>query len=285
MGLTNKIIFGLAAGLLLSAGPALAADQIKTTESYVYDSNSALSSNASQDFSVYIGDNIGEISDPIKSAFFRVSGVYTGSGSLTLTLNSGNSQTYSLPSVANPTYFELMYKDLAAAISPATSGTYAYTLGLAPAGVTIYGLGVILDLTYRYAPAACGTGLPAIGELTSAIFDTTGSETLKPAYNSIMWLGSFAGGTGKVRFQLATSNSPSGPWNYFGSSDNGVTCSSGAWYDPGAADTPAEIACAAANHNSQRYFRYKVQLCSNNDCATPGTISPRVDDVVVNWSP
>jgi hypothetical protein len=189
-----------------------------------------------------------------------------------------------LPSVSNPTYFELIYADTSSIINPTTAGAYSYNLGLNPSGVSIYSASVKLDLTYQYVPPSCN-GMPPTGEITSAIFDTTGTDTLKPAYNSIMWEGTLNSGSGRVRFQLATSNNSSGPWNYFGSSDNGVTCNSGAWYDPGAPDAPAELTCAAVNHNNQRYFRYKVQLCSNNDCLTSGSISPEVDDVIVNWAP
>jgi hypothetical protein len=284
MATINKIIFSLIVlSLFFSAKQVLAAEQVKTTEFYVYDSSTAINSNVSQDFSVYIGDNIGAVTNPIKSAFLKVSGVYTGVGSLTLTLNSGNSKTYTLPSVSSPTYFELLYKDNANIINPSTAGNYTYTLGMTPSGVTIYGVGAKLELTYKYVPTSCG--LPPTGELTSVVFDTTGSDIIKPAYNSIMWQGTLNSGNGRVRFQLATSDSPSGPWNYYGSSDNGVTCNSAAWYDAPVADTPVEIICAEAYHNNQRYFRYIVQLCSNNDCVKPGDISPLVDDVIVNWSP
>jgi hypothetical protein len=283
-------IYGLGIKLNLTyqyqpaACPDGTGQKIKTTEYYVYDSDVALSSSASHDFPVYIGDNISQVSAPIKSAYFKISGTYTGGGSVNLTLNSGNSQTFALPSVgATPTYFELLYADTSSVINPSSAGNYSYNLGLTPSGATIYGAGVILDLTYQYAPASCA-GMPATGELTSVIFDTIGPDAMKPAYNSIMWQGTFNGGNGRVRFQLATADSSSGPWNYFGSSDNGITCDSGYWYDPVTPDTPIEITCAAAYHNNQRYFRYKVQLCSD-DCTKPGDISPQVTGVIVNWSP
>jgi hypothetical protein len=254
--------------------------KVKTTEFYIYDSNTAISAPVNQDFQIYIGDNISTVTNPVKSAFFKISGTYTGGGSINLQLDSGNSQTFTLPTVANPAYFELLYADTSSIINPATAGTYGYDFALTPSGVTIYGTGVMLDLTHQYIPPSC-TGLPPTGELTSVIFDSTASST----YNSIMWEGTFNGGNGRVRFQLATANNPSGPWNFFGSSDYGATCNSSAWYDPVTPDTPAEISCASAYHTNQRYYRYKVQLCSNNDCATSGSVSPEVDDVIVNWSP
>jgi len=123
-------------------------------------------------------------------------------------------------------------------------------------------------------------GLPATGELTSVVFDTTGSAN-GPAYNSIMWKGTLNGGAGRVRFQFASADSADGPWNFIG----GDTCSSGDWYDPGGPNMPAELKCAPQNHDNKRYFRYKVQLCSASDCSSSGTISPTVDDVIVSWSP
>ncbi|MDD4901643.1 MAG: hypothetical protein PHE24_00740 [Patescibacteria group bacterium] len=265
--------------------PDGSSQKVKTTEFYVYDSDSVINpdSNISQDFPVYIGDNIGAVTDPIKSAYFKVSGTYTGGGSINFTLNSGNSQIYNLPSAVSPTYFELLYADTSAMIAPGSAGTYYFNLGINPTGVTIYGAGAALDLTYQYAPPSCA-GLPPTGELTSAIFDTIQTA----AYNSIMWQGTFNGGNGRVRFKLATSNSSSGPWNpenFFGSSDNGVTCDNVSWYDPGAPETPIEITCAPANHNNQRYFRYKVQLCSYSNCTDSGSASPEVNKVIVNWSP
>jgi hypothetical protein len=279
-----SVILNLTYQYAPAACPDGSSQKVKTTESYVYDSDVTLGS-VSQDFTVYIGDNITAVSNPIKSAYFKISGTYTGAGTLNLTLNSGNAKTFTLPSASDPAYFEFFYADTSAIINPATAGTYSYNLGFNPSGVTIYGTSVKLDLTYQYIPPSC-TGLPPTGELTSAIFDTTKTDVLKPAYNSIMWLGTFNSGNGRVRFQLATSDNSTGPWNYFGSPDNGITCNSSAWYDPTLPDTPIEITCAADNQqNNKRYFRYKVQICSNNDCLTSGSISPEVDDVIVNWAP
>lgn len=253
--------------------------KIKTIETFVGDSASQVSSQVNKQFTLYIGDDLSGISTPIKSNFFTVGGVYTGSGTLQLMIDSdaATSKTYTLPNVGStPTFFQLHYKDALPKINPPSSGSFTYTLNIIPSGVTISGLGAILTTTYRYKPPSCG-GLPATGELTSVVFDATASA----AYNSFVWKGTVNGGTGKVRFQLATSNSSSGPWNFKG----GAGCSSSEWYDPGGPDTSVEITCGPAHHNNQRYFKYKVQLCSNSDCSTSGSFSPRVDDVIVNWSP
>lgn len=132
----------------------------------------------------------------------------------------------------------------------------------------------------RYAEATLSSGLPPTGELTSTVFDTTGSVD-GPAYNSIMWKGSFNSGTGRVRFQLATSDNTSGPWTYVG----GSTCTGSDWYDTSSPDAPVELSCAPAYHNNQRYFRYKIQLCSASNCTSQGQITPTINEVVVSWSP
>lgn len=141
----------------------------------------------------------------------------------------------------------------------------------------------------QYAIADISSGLTPTGDLISAVFDTTGSAD-GPAYNSIMWKGT--AGTGKARFQFATSdcsngktNPPTcndaGTWTYRG----GASCNNTTWYDTPTSDSPVEITCANDYHNDDRYFKYKIQICSNTDCSTSGQTSPTINDVVVNWSP
>jgi hypothetical protein len=257
-------------------------EKIKTTEHFVAGLTSQISTNQNIPFSLYIGDNLSGVTSPMKSAYFTVTGVYTGGGTLGLQLDSDGStlQTFTLPNTgAIPQSFTFLYKDTSGKISPTSAGTYSYILNAIPSGVTVSGFGVTGVTTYRYKPPACVTGLPATGELTSAVFDSTGSAD-GPSYNSILWKGTRPG-VSKVRFQLATSDSSSGPWSFIG----GATCSSGDWYDTTDPDAPAELTCAPTNHDNQRYFRYKIQLCSSADCATSGSDNPSVDDVVVNWSP
>lgn len=141
----------------------------------------------------------------------------------------------------------------------------------------------------QYPKVTVSAGLTATGSLTSTVFDS--GVTDGAAYNSILWKGTLNAGTGRVRFQIATSNCSngatnaptcnSGSWSFIG----GATCGVGDWYDPGAPDTAAEITCAGANHNNMRYFRYKIQLCSASNCTDSGSITPQVDDVVISWSP
>ncbi|MEK7569117.1 MAG: hypothetical protein AAB497_03320 [Patescibacteria group bacterium] len=155
----------------------------------------------------------------------------------------------------------------------------------------------------QYPSAVIASGLPVTGSLDSAVFDTftTAAANQGPAYNSIMWNGAEEG-TGKVRFQLATSDcangktnypdcNDAGVWTFYGSDDGGATCDSGSYYDTltsgagGGPGKPVEISCSASqSQNNKRYFKYRIQICSS-DCSASGVTSPIVDDVVVNWAP
>lgn len=172
-----------------------------------------------------------------------------------------------------------------------TGSGYDTTLGSISADTNAH-----VGNTTAYATKICATasaGLPASATLTSSVFDTISTGA---AFNSIMWKGT--AGTGKVRFQLATSNctngssnypacSPSG-WNFVGS--NGTSCGNVFWYETLGPNKPVELKCSPAYHNNQRYYRYKVQLCSNassSDCSMGGTdlVSPVISNIIVNWSP
>lgn len=275
---------------------AFASDQMRTTNTLIYSSETAVSIAVNPSFTLYIGDNLSGITNPVKSLYFVASGVYTGNGTINFKIDSdaGTSQTFTLPNVGTtPTPFELIYKDPSNKINPTSGGSYGYTLNMTPSGVILYGLGVKMSETHRYVPPSC-TGMPIKGELTSAVFDS--GITDGAAYNSVMWKGSVEG-TGKVRFQLATSNCENGAtndptcsigiWQFVG----GSTCGSGDWYDTltsgsgGGPGKPVELTCAAVNHNNKRYYRYKIQICSNTDCSSVGATSPEVSDVVVSWAP
>ena len=133
------------------------------------------------------------------------------------------------------------------------------------------------------ATGTSATGVPISGTLTSSVFDTTSLST-SIGYNSIMWKGTQGTGVpGTVQFQLATATTTTGPWNFYG----GTTCGSGDWFDVPSPESPVELkgtSCLPA-WNNLRYFRYKIRICSNNCTDSTGsTASPRVDDVIVNWS-
>lgn len=258
-------------------------EKVKTIQGFVSGLTDPLTNSFDQSFSIYIGDNIGEVSSPIKSIYFTISGFYTGgAGSLTLKIDSDPStqKSFSFPSVSDPTFFEIIYKDPINKINPTTPGNYNYTLNITPSNITIFGLGSKITITFRYKPPICG-GVTT-GELVSAVFDTTQSSD-GPAYNSIMWKGSL--GTGKVRLKIATSDNPNGPWEFRGPEPNCsvLSVNDNDWYVI-LPNSPAEIGCFGY-HNNKRYFKYKIQLCMATDCQSQGSTSPIVEEVIINWSP
>ncbi|MCK9344619.1 MAG: hypothetical protein M0P64_00655 [Candidatus Pacebacteria bacterium] len=265
-----------------------AADQMKTTETIIADSDIAISSNQSYPFALYVGDNLAGVINPLKSLHFTASGVYTGNGTITFMIDgdAATSKTYTLPNAGTtPTPFEIEYKDDSGKINPASAGSYSYSLNFNPSGVTVYGLGIKMTESHRYAPPACG-GLPPFGDLISAVFDSTGVAD-GAGYNSVLWKGALGGpGTneGHVKFQFASSGNVGGPWTFVGPSCVG---GEGDWFEPVAPGTPIEllvpVSCATPFNNNQ-YFRYKIRICSS-DCIISGTYTPTVQDVVVNWAP
>jgi len=278
-GLASKleVTYQFAPSSCVDGAPAN--EKVKTTEFYVSQINS-LSPSATLPVNLYIGDNLTGVTNPVKSVYFVISGVYTSSGVLTADLNSAGAKNFSLPSASGPANFNFIYKDDSGVINPSSSGTYSYNLNLSQIGLNISNLNVKAILTYRYKPVSCGVSYPPYGDLVSAIYDST-ANTDGAAYNSIMWKGSLGGASldkGQVLFQLAASDSTSGPWNYVG----GATCGSSDWYNA-ASGTPVQIDCYS-QLNNKRYFKYKLRLCSD-DCILSGNTTPIVDDVVVNFSP
>lgn len=110
----------------------------------------------------------------------------------------------------------------------------------------------------------------SVGWLESATFDTgvDGGAQI----NSILWRGNQPTGTA-VRFQMAFSNSSSGPWTF--QWDDTDTASSSPTVGPNVA-LPVNYTLGA----NQQYFRYRIYLYSD----LAHTATPRVDDVIVNWS-
>ena len=130
-------------------------------------------------------------------------------------------------------------------------------------------------------PNICGTSnykvvtswLPTstTATLESSTFDTGVSSGAQ--LNSVLWQGSLPAGTA-VRFQFAVSNATSGPWTFSGSDGT-----SSSYYNPAAPNTSLKLDYGL--YNNKRYFRYKTTMISNSS----STISPRIDDIIVNWSP
>ena len=105
--------------------------------------------------------------------------------------------------------------------------------------------------------------------LVSSIFDTGAQGGA--ALNSVGWQGDQPSGT-SVQFQIATSNNSAGPWNYVGPDG-----ASGSYYSPAGPSIFTPI--SYQYHGNQRYIRYKANLIVS------GGKGPRVDDVIIGWSP
>lgn len=109
-----------------------------------------------------------------------------------------------------------------------------------------------------------------IGWLESSTFDTGVSRGAQ--LNSFLWQGDLPVGTA-VKFQFASSNSSSGPWTFMGTDGTSST-----YYTT---DPNVSLKLDYSQHTNKRYFRYKAFLFSN----VSSTLTPRVDDIIVNWSP
>ncbi len=113
------------------------------------------------------------------------------------------------------------------------------------------------------------------GHVESAIFDT---EVVGGAqFNSVSVKGVRYFGT-DIFFQLATSNSSSGPWIFIGPDGTSNT------YYEFDYETKSKTYYTVLDyryHNNYRFFRYKLRLKSDKT----QLITPYVDDIIINWSP
>ncbi|MBI3589451.1 MAG: hypothetical protein HY093_03535 [Candidatus Liptonbacteria bacterium] len=143
-------------------------------------------------------------------------------------------------------------------------------------------------------PGFCGTSdykvktgwyaTSTYGDVYSSIFDT--GVTGGAQFNSITVIGDIPSGTNFL-FQLATTctNSGSSPpscssndWKFIGPDGTTNTFYQGSGV--GSCST-CYVKLDYQVHNNARYFRYRVRLKSDKT----QNITPRVDDVIVNWSP
>lgn len=108
------------------------------------------------------------------------------------------------------------------------------------------------------------------GYLDSATYDT--GVTTGAQVNSVSWLGYEPTDT-DVRIQIATSNATSGPWNFYGPDGTGSS-----YYTPASGEVSALYPWI---HSAGRYFRYRLTLLTD----ISQTLTPRIDDVIVRWSP
>lgn len=114
--------------------------------------------------------------------------------------------------------------------------------------------------TNAYAAASSGT-------LTSSIFDI---GTATGIVNSIMWKGSQPGNT-KVQFEISTAATAAALAN--------PTYTLLPDARQGVAVPVARNAATGLEVENRRYIRYRVSLISD------GGLGPRIDDILINWSP
>jgi len=131
----------------------------------------------------------------------------------------------------------------------------------------------------------------ATGTLASSVFDTgvTGRPPFAGAQlNSIIWRGDQPIGT-SVGFQIATSNCPNGatdPGPNGETSPPYCTLNVGNWVyseanASGGSTVPVNTVTSLAYYHRGRYFTYRAILYSDETQTT----GPRVDEVIINWSP
>lgn len=225
-------------------------------------------------FSIFLG----EISPGIKNAEIEIKGVainqITPNPTIQVSIDDptfvqSRAKTFVLDSVQRTDPFKIRYDAtsyLASVINE--GGNWSFTLNLKLDGAAASLLSAKIRLTYTFLPKFLTSG-----QLDSSTYDTQVPEGA--GYNAIMWKGQLPA-TSRVQFQFATSNDPDGPWPSSFAGPDGLPTS---YYEPSGPDIPIRI--SPAYHNNMRYFRYRIILKPSNS----GLASPRVDDVIINWSP
>lgn len=116
---------------------------------------------------------------------------------------------------------------------------------------------------YRFTVPGSSGYVPS-GTFTSSVIDA-GSEV---AFNTIDFDGNIPAATA-LNLQIATSTSPTGPWNFVGPDGT-----SGTYY------TLTSVKAIHLNHIIGRYIRYQASLSTSNSAVTPS-----LDAVYINYSP
>ncbi len=157
------------------------------------------------------------------------------------------------------------------------------------------------SISYKVKTYWGSPGTPQSGDLTSSTINTCPSGDAVclagVAYNYILWQGNLNGSSNSVKFQLATSNCENGATDAGTCVVNGgwggtKTSGDGAFVGPNgfassfygdasgttlpAVPTPINN----QNHNNKRYYRYKIYITKSAQT----TLSPVIQDVIINWS-
>ncbi len=109
------------------------------------------------------------------------------------------------------------------------------------------------------------------GTWVSDVFDSGGANV---DYNTIAWVASDSPPTTVVRFQLATSNDPAGPWSFYGPGG-----SISAYYE---SPSPQTI---WVGHDSERYMKIFAQVYTIDNLVTPTLDSITIDYTVAASNP
>lgn len=126
------------------------------------------------------------------------------------------------------------------------------------------------NINYSAANQITLASTSSAGNLESIIYDTQLANGA--IFNSLIWQGKLNDGV--VKFQLACSNSKTGPWTYLG-----PNLTSSDYYQPSGPDTPVSITRTGTGAcQNQRYVRYKVFLEPYNGN------SPIVNQITINYS-
>ncbi len=138
------------------------------------------------------------------------------------------------------------------------------------------------NCTYPYKVNTAWRATSTYGYLTSSVFDTQNPQGT--ALKSITWEGTSPANT-CVDFQVAGSNSSSGPWTFMGPASStsdyyGAACSSAPVGGVGCAPADTPICVDTRAFNAYRYYRYQVRLRSD----LLQTLTPNVNDVILNFS-
>lgn len=136
----------------------------------------------------------------------------------------------------------------------------------------------------EYKVVTTWTRTASVGSLQSSIYDTQKTDGV--LLNNIVWNGQAVDGDGScVDFQIAASNSTSGPWIYKGPNSQldtyyGASCSETPNGGVGCAEAGEPICVKKTDFSNYRYFRYKVRVQTNFEQE-----SPEINDIILNWSP
>ncbi len=122
-----------------------------------------------------------------------------------------------------------------------------------------------MDIAGYYFTILASTAYSTSGDFTSHSSGSFDTGVNNAAFNNITWTANVPLNT-ILRLQVAISNNPAGPWDYFGADG-----SLGSFFT-----APGPIPLVKING---RYVRYKATFTSD------GTVTPTLSDVSINYSP